>query len=713
MNRGSTWRARAALVGGPLLALTLAGCGAPRSHQAFSLPLKTVLQVKPHNAQVSAVQGLPPKLGVIAFADAMHGWLGGQGVLLTTFDGGRTWRTSYQGKATIEGFSMLSAQQGFAATNLGLLTTTNGSDWQFVNPTPLQSVQFFSPQVGVALRPDGTFPPAGQNGATPTAFRILWTADGGRAWQAEMGPPVLAACFFGPQQGAAALYSANGLSLAYTADGGHTWSSATSVSGGYGATLTCTPDGGAWLVAVGGIGMSQASYSVLRSGNFGRTWAPVLARPTAGGGSAPGNPTGIAAGPGLAPGPLVATDKEHAVMLGDTCLGCGTVLLDSTSDGGRTWQLGSSTIPYATPVNLTLSMPSPGLLWLMSAPMTLIGASPGMPSQVEVSADGGHTWREAQRFGPETPYVMQLASKLSGYGVGWSGDAREVLVTKDGGTSWQAVGRLPQGLAPAAGYDSLAAPRDGVLYLVATYESNNQPQSLYASRNSGRTWRAVQLPSEGYGVSSVSFATPSLGCAAVNTGGSLRDYATRDGGATWHAASGQGTPAAVCATDLADPQLGRLARELIQFNIRDYLLATADGGGDSLWLTFVSDNSSSLRIYLLGPSGHTVQVWNWPQSAPGIAGIDPVTANLAYIWSGDGQLLRTNDGGRQWQQVTGGSRNGVARSQSPVRRLRSTLCTADRANCAADGGPKRGTNSPLSVFFAYAANAFVGLEEIP
>jgi len=663
---GAGWRTRVALAGGLLLALALGACGVPRSNQGAALDLKSILKLKPRTAQVSTLPGLPPQLGAIAFADPRHGWVGGQGVLLASSDGGRTWRTAYLGSATVEGFSMLSARQGFAATNKGLLATSDGSNWHFVDRTPLQSVQFFMPQVGVALRPAGNLPPTGPNGATPKGLRILRTADGGRTWQQEPGKPVLAACFFSPHRGVSALRSSSGLHLSYTADGGRTWSSAASVPGGYGAGLTCTPDGGAWLVAVGGVGMSQASYSVLRSGDFGRSWAPVLARPTAGGGPAPGNPIGVTAGPGLGPGPLAATDKDHAVMLG-TCWACGDgmVLLDSTSDGGRTWQRISSAIPYATPTDLTLSMPNLGLLWLFFAPMTPVGAAAGNQSQVEVSSDGGRTWRKVHLFGPATPYVVHFTSEYSGYGIGWPGDAREVLVTRDGGVSWQAVGNLPPGLAPAATYDPLAVPRSGVLFLVAADEPYDQHQALYTSRAGGRTWRAVRLPSEGYGVSGVSFASASLGCASVSTAGGQRDYATRDDGMTWHAAAQQGMPAAVCAESLADPQLGRLASDLItrlapptrgeKGKLPAYMLTSADDGGGSLWITLFPSTSPSLRIYVLGSGGRAVRVWTWPQSAPGLAGIDPVNANLAYIWSGDGHLLRTADGGHHWRQVVAGS----------------------------------------------------------
>ena len=297
----------------------------------------------------------------------------------------------------------------------------------------------------------------------------------------------------------------------------------------------------------------------------------------------------------------------------------------------------------------------------MSAPVTPIGAAAGDQAQVQVSTDGGRTWRAVRLFGPATPYAVHFTGARSGYGVGWPGDARAVLVTRDGGVTWRAVGELPKGLAPSGQYDPLAVPRKEVLYLVTASEPYDQHQNLYSSSDGGRSWREVQLPGHGYGVSGVSFASAQLGCAAVNRPHGLRDYATRDGGKTWRAATRQGMPAAVCAASLADPQLGSLAQELImrlappvrgdKDKLPPAMLTSANGGGDSLWLSFFPANSPTLRIYVLGAAARGVRVWTWPEKAPGLSGIDPVNAKVAYLWSGDGRLLRTTDGGASWRQV--------------------------------------------------------------
>lgn len=659
-----SWRPALAGLLLPLLTLTACAGSSQPSGRATALRLADVVRRKPQQADVSTLPGLPPHLTAVAFADDRHGWVGGAGVLLATADGGRTWREAYRGSGTVDGFSVLSARRAFAATSAGLLATSDGTTWRLVSPRPLDAVQFFSPQAGVALQKVGDLAPGGPNEASSAALRILRTADGGQSWQAVPGPPVMAACFFNPRQGAAARRTSGGIALAFTADGGLSWTSTTDVADAYWGSLTCTPDGGAWLVAGGGVGMSQASYTVLRSGDYGQRFAPVLARPTAGGGPAPGNPQGVAPGPGQGPGPLAAVDKDHAVVLG-TCPACadgeGTVLVDRTADGGRTWRLLTSAVPRATSVDLAVSAPSMSRLWLISSPQSATGEWSGDLALLQTSGDGGRTWRSARLFAPTVPDVVRFETADEGYGVGWRDDPRAVLTTGDGGRTWRIVGHLPRGLAAAQSYDPLAAPGGGRLFLVAFDLPYDQHQALYASQDGGGAWRRVSLPSEGYGVSTVSFATSALGCVAVSTQGGMRDYATRDAGATWRSADMQGVPAALCAEQLTDPALAALAERLLarlapparstKTDLPAYILTSADAGGDSLWIALFSSTTPTQRIYVLGPGGRSASIRIWPQSAPGLAGLSPVSDRVAYLWCGDGRLLRTTDGGARWLQV--------------------------------------------------------------
>lgn len=637
------------------LALTASCASGATPTRGSAISLASLLRRAPSSAQVALAPGVPPHLGALQFANSVDGWAGGQGIILASRDGGVHWRTQYLGSGGVRGFSFLSPHQGFAATSTGLLATTDGRTWRRLDSQPLAAVAFFSAELGYGLEPRGALPPEGPNGASPEAYRIVRTLDGGRSWQPVAGGFYEAACFLGPQQAVAALQVPGGLVLRRTRDGGTRWEKVLRVPMGYAAQLTCTRDGGAWLLAKGGAGMSQQSYSVYRSGDFGRTWAPVLALSTAGGGAAPGSPTGVAAGPGLAPGVLGASDREHAVMLG-ICWSCqgGTVAVARTRDGGRVWQSMAAVIPGVAPPPEVIVMPSPTRLWLLSS-----AGPPGVPgarnlSRIASSSDGGARWRSVGLFGPATPLAVRFVSAEAGYGIGTSGNAGAVLATADGGRVWRRVGELPAGVAGPLGYDPLAVLARGALLVVTG-------RGLLSSQDGGRHWTRVVLPRGGFGVAGVGFASREAGCVSVYVAGGQRDYASHDGGRSWHVAGIQNVPAAICAASLVDPPLARLAAQLVarlappvssrRGKLPPYFLLSANGGGGSIWIALAGKTASGGRLYALGPGGRGGRVASWPAQKLRPNGISPVDAGLAYLWTSDGRLLETVDGGSAWRQI--------------------------------------------------------------
>ncbi len=642
-----------------LAAALLAGCGAvPAAKPKAPLAsLAAVLRTPSQPTRVSLAPGAPLHLASLQFVNGQDGWAGGQGVVMATTDGGKAWKRQYVGKGDVRGFSFPAGGQGFAATSAGLLALQSGGAWHLVNPQPLAAVQFLSAQTGYGLSPK-----PGAAGPPFQSLQLLLTKDGGKTWQSVPGGPVQAACFFSTQEGIAVAGSvdpateASSLTVRTTKDGGATWQTALTPGSGYPLQLTCTHDGGAFLVVAGGGGMTQQSYSVYRSGDFGSTWTPVLSRPTAGGGPAPGNPTGVAPGPGNAPGAIAATDRNHAVMLG-VCWSCGyagTITESRTSDGGRSWQTQPRPIPGAQPSPpLVLDMLTQEQGFLLTSPMSAT-PGPGAQSILLGTTDGGATWDTLLQYSPKTPAVaVRFTSPERGYGIGLPNDPTAVVRTTDGGRTWRKVGTLPAGTqVVGGGYDMLAAPRPGVL-LFATQVS------LLQSTDGGADWTPTLLPSVGYGVSSVDFSAGETGCVAVAVGDrTYRDYATTDGGKTWRKAALQGVPAAVCSVGLKDPALGHEAAQLIArlaplpggkgSSEPPYVLAAANAGGQSIWLAFMGQPRS--RLYVLA-RGVKSAVHDWPSAQLNIVGMSPLSATRAMLWTTDGRILATRDAGAQWQQV--------------------------------------------------------------
>lgn len=634
-------RLRLRLLLTPLLASVLvAACGSTAAKPPPAAPpisVSAIVHMKPGATSVTLLPGTPPHLASLHFVNAQDGWSGGQGVILATNDGGATWQPQYLGKANVTGFSFLSPTLGYAATSAGLLQTTDGKTWHSVSSQSLDTVQFLSASQGYAL---------GGPSTQYSSYSLLATTDGGQSWNTLPIGPVQQACFFSATDGIAVPQTAYGgtLTLERTVDGGAQWKPELTVKNGFPAQFACTPDGSAWLVADGGSGMSQTSYSVFRSGDQGLTWSAVLAVSTAGAGPAPGNTQGATPGPGSSPGPIAVTDRENAIMVGvcEACGGSGTASLDHTSDGGRTWQIASRPIPAPSAFGLVLDMLTPQDGWLLS------NAGLAAQSEIQGTTDGGATWHTLLTAGAPTPTtaIAFINAKL-GYGIGRTADPLAVVRTEDGGKSWQTVGHLPAGTSPY-GYSAMAAFSAGDLY----YASNGV---LLASRDGGKQWVVNQaLPQP---VSAISFIGSKTGCASVGIVRGGLDYVTRDGGKTWHRGFLQGVPAPVCAVSLTDPALAKQAVQIIQrlaptpgkgTALPKYSLSTLAAGGGALWIA-LSDPPQS-RLYVLSP-GKPPTVHRWPDNQLNFMEMSPVNGAESFAVTSDGRLLSTTDGGAHWKQI--------------------------------------------------------------
>jgi photosystem II stability/assembly factor-like uncharacterized protein len=366
--------------------------------------------------------------------------------LLATHNGGQSWHTVYQTGGTVESLSWTGADTGFAVIS-GVLqrTVDGGATWaELPTPTPFSTVRFVSAHVGWAV--------AARTGA-------VWrTVDGGLRWTRSFAPEV------GPNQQA---------------------------PGAVTAVLAAGSPESVWVLYVGGSGMSQTSYAVYHTAD-GVHWRAVIAAPTAGGGPAPGNPTGAPAGPevpggiGSSPGPLVATGPHSAVVLGE-CRACALGLSDlvHSANNGLSWSK-PVVVPLAEglPTFADLAFPTPATGWL---------AIPGFDggSTILVTHDGGGRWTPVWPPSPVPWLGVSFVNTQRGYGLGEPGNPGAVLTTANGGRSWNLMAQLPgQEADPAALGTGTAIVFTSSLDGLAVGPSGR----LYRTVDSGHRWEPVPAP---------------------------------------------------------------------------------------------------------------------------------------------------------------------------------------------------------------------------
>lgn len=117
----------------------------------------------------------------------------------------------------------------------------------------------------------------------------------------------------------------------------------------------------------------------------------------------------------------------------------------------------------------------------------------------------------------------------------------------------------------------------------------------------------------------------------------------------------------MCAENLVNPSLAHVADQLIArlaplprgkgFRVGPFASATSAVGGGSLWIAFPGSDTAQGRLYILGPGPRQASVRKLPSAEASIGGLSPLGPDNAYLWTQDGRLFSTVDGGAQWNQV--------------------------------------------------------------
>ncbi len=306
--------------------------------------------------------------------------------------------------------------------------------------------------------------------------------------------------------------------------------------------------------------------------------------------------------PGAGSGDYAIVDGNRAWVASVGELGSESITFYRTTDGGKSWETGVFTQTFSTSVmGLYLEAADLNSAWLTAvAPQSM---TPPVAALLRTD-DGGAQWSQVAGTSDALPYSGEV--RFGDATTGWLSGAGDdsllgsLSVTHDGGKSWQAVelppsghedGRLNIGLPTFYG----AGKQDGLLpaqYRPRSATATGPALIAYATHDGGETWQATTPVPGGSAFDFVNANEGWVWAAGPGNaaGGTL--YHTQDGARTWEALAG--TPG--------------LEAFLIQ-------------GGEVLQLDFVSEETG--WAILRGLDGRTTQ------------------------------LVRTWDGGRSWESVSG------------------------------------------------------------
>jgi photosystem II stability/assembly factor-like uncharacterized protein len=336
-----------------LLMIVLAGCqnsgdtASSTSVDQGGSPSPTVTPASPANTPESSQPATNPsadtgsspsasavtdsgmgKVTAVRLADPKSGWIGGEGWIARTDDGGKNWQKQFQGAGTISQLFALNGQEAWAAMSQGsgnseerslLSTTDGGKHWFMAGKVPNSGFLHFV---------------SGKEAFSANAR----TTDGGKTWAKIPVPGSIVgdAYFHDKDHGWAVTKGKDTIEVQSTLDGGHTWHvvmSRKSVASPNGAVIRSAGTNDAWIECIGDSGMSQTSYSVFHTSDGGKNWQTVIANSTAGAGPAPGFPMDYNKGPlnkGSKPGPFYVVNTKVA-FIGGYCPAC-----DKPNTVGRT-----------------------------------------------------------------------------------------------------------------------------------------------------------------------------------------------------------------------------------------------------------------------------------------------------------------------------------------------------------------------------------------
>jgi hypothetical protein len=429
----------------------------------------------------------PYPLYAVQFLDARHGFaaggfpekFNGEQEVEATSDGGRSWQSRLRSRresgpsaaSEIVRLDMVDDLHGWALSG-GCEMGENGPCGGFVWVTEDGGRRWFhSAEAAVGLLALGEDRALAGN---PPAATLALTTDAGRDWRLQSPPSAVTTSAVSGSDGWL-LWSTN-LGRFDSTDRGASWDRfdpPASSGASYDSWYLAPPSD---LLGVPQLG---AAADVRASTDGGATWrdvavgsAPAPAGDLLTGGLGPGGRAAVIEGP---MGQCLSQSQVKAIEAAKPGWRppSGSTALFTSSDGGRSWRLVNGHLPFAVD----------GL-----SPVAVYGSllvTIDDRATLEISADGGHTWR-AQALGAASPCaaaayrreVWLACTVAPAWTESW------VLHSTDSGATWTAY-QLP----PSTAVEGTAPAGNGIVATGGDSATMPAGGSLWSTRDGGRRWR--------------------------------------------------------------------------------------------------------------------------------------------------------------------------------------------------------------------------------
>lgn len=352
---------------------------------------------------VPATSNAPPVLYTIAAVNADSVWVGGDGLILATSDGGKSWQVQYHGTVDVTALDFINSDIGWALGKTHLLMTTDsGHTWiPAAEPADhLTDVAFFDPNNGYGYA------------STQSGMHLFRSSDGGQMWSALTTPTSVQA--FVPTSATVGwMLGANG-AIYQTTNAGASW------------TLRYDGTPGMYRLAAAHSDVVWAASKdgavVIRTTDGGATWSPA------------GDPQAASARDGIYGGgilqAIVPVDAQTAwAVLSTAGPAAGGVqeVIVRTADGGESWSLAGFGENMA------------GLRLISGeAAFAMMQLNAVGETKITVTADGGTQWTSQTL--PIDGLDAVFTDTQNGWLVGTTHGGQPVIEsTTDGDHSWHVV----------------------------------------------------------------------------------------------------------------------------------------------------------------------------------------------------------------------------------------------------------------------------------